>query len=107
MQLPRPFAIQIPLLKYWDGQPVTYVCRRRVAEGESPVTSDGIYWAVAFEIVDEDAKAALAKRGGSVKSTGKGTDGQAEGEEDKAAGSGTAGTVKTESAQESTSQDVD
>jgi len=66
--LPRPFYLSVPLLKYWDGQPVTYVCRRRVPEGANPVTAEGVYWAVAFEIIDEDAKAALEAKGGSVKS---------------------------------------
>jgi hypothetical protein len=46
---------------------VTYVCRRRVGAGASPVDPAGVYWAVAFEIVDDEAKAALAARGGSVK----------------------------------------
>lgn len=61
--LPQPFHLSVPLLKYWDGQPVLYVCRRR---SKSPVTSKGVYWSVAFEIVDEDAIADLEKRGGSV-----------------------------------------
>jgi hypothetical protein len=64
--LPNPFPLSISLLNYWDGQPVTYVCRRRVAPGENPVKSEGMYWSVAFEIVDEDAKAALEKKGKSV-----------------------------------------
>lgn len=55
--------MSFPLLKYWDGQPVTYVCRKRVPPGESPVTPASVYWSVAFEIIDEDATAALEKRG--------------------------------------------
>jgi hypothetical protein len=52
-----------PLLKYWDGQPVTYVCQRRGTGTSNP--ADGkVYWSVAFEIVDEEAKRELEKRGG-------------------------------------------
>ncbi|KAK4683534.1 hypothetical protein P7C73_g6714, partial [Tremellales sp. Uapishka_1] len=57
--------LHIPLLKYWDGQPVTYVCQQRAAPGESPVGGK-VYWAVAFEIVDEDARRELEKKGGKV-----------------------------------------
>lgn len=83
--LPRPFALSINLLKYWDGQPVTYVCRRRVPPGEDPVSPDGVYWAVAFEIVDEEAKAELAKRGGKVKGYGEGEGAEEEPAADKPA----------------------
>jgi hypothetical protein len=62
--LPQPFHLSIPLLKYWDGQPVTYVCRRRTASGVSPVTSEGVYFSVAFEIIDEEARQELEKKGG-------------------------------------------
>ena len=68
-QLPSPFNLHIPLLKYWDGQPVTYVCRRRVPKGQSPVAPDGVFFSVAFEIVDEDAKRDLEKRGGASSGT--------------------------------------
>jgi hypothetical protein len=68
VKLPRPFSLSVPLLKYWDGQPVTYMCRRRVKAGENPATADGVYWAIAFEIVDEDAIAALKARGGRPRS---------------------------------------
>jgi hypothetical protein len=61
--LPPPFHLSVPLLKYWDGQPVTYVCRKK---SSSPVGAEGVYWSVGFEIVDEEAKAALEKRGGKV-----------------------------------------
>lgn len=30
------------------------------------MTSDGVYFSVAFEIIDEEAKAELEKRGGKV-----------------------------------------
>jgi len=61
--LPPPFHLSVPLLKYWEGSPVTYVCRRR---SSSPVSPDGVYWSVGFEIIDEDARADLVKRGGKV-----------------------------------------
>lgn len=64
--LPRPFSLSVQLLKYWDGQPVTYVCRKR---SDDPLDLSGVYWAVAFEIIDEEAKKELEKRGGSVKPT--------------------------------------
>ncbi|ORY22827.1 hypothetical protein BCR39DRAFT_487597 [Naematelia encephala] len=64
--LPQPFRLQVPLLKYWDGQPVTYVCQKRHEKGESPVGGDRVYFSVAFEIVDEEAKKALEKRGGKA-----------------------------------------
>jgi hypothetical protein len=60
--LPQPFHLSIPLLKYWDGQPVTYVCQKRAPKGQSPVGAQ-VYWSVAFEIVDEEAKRELAKKG--------------------------------------------
>lgn len=61
--LPQPFHLSVPLLKYWEGSPVTYVCRRR---SSSPVSPEGVYWSVGFEIIDETARADLEKRGGKV-----------------------------------------
>ncbi|KIR26386.1 hypothetical protein I309_04725 [Cryptococcus deuterogattii LA55] len=61
--LPPPFSVQFPLIKYWDGQPVTYVCQRKAPKGQSPVGQD-VFWSVAFEIVDDDLKKELEKRGG-------------------------------------------
>ncbi|ODN97946.1 hypothetical protein I350_07583 [Cryptococcus amylolentus CBS 6273] len=61
--LPPPFKASFPLLKYWDGQPVTYACQRRAKDGESPVGQE-VFWSVAFEIVDEDAKRELEKKHG-------------------------------------------
>lgn len=61
--LPQPFHLSVPLLKYWEGSPVTYVCRRR---SSSPVSPQGVYWSVGFEIIDEQAIADLEKRGGKV-----------------------------------------
>jgi hypothetical protein len=64
--LPQPFHLSIPLLKYWDGQPVTYVCQRRHKHGEEVVSPERTFWSIAFEIIDEEAKKDLEKRGGSV-----------------------------------------
>ncbi|WVF71111.1 hypothetical protein IAT40_005908 [Kwoniella sp. CBS 6097] len=72
-QLPPPFSLSIPLLKYWDGQPVTYVCQDRPPAGQSPVgTNSPVHFSVAFEIVDEEAKRALEAKGGAVHSSGPG-----------------------------------
>ncbi|KAJ9111561.1 hypothetical protein QFC20_002535 [Naganishia adeliensis] len=45
--LPQPFALRIPLLRYWDGQPATYICKAR---DESTV-----FWSMAFQIHKKDA----------------------------------------------------
>ncbi len=60
VSLPPPFALHIPLTKYWDGQPVTYVCKSRKT-GE-------VYWSVAFQIVDtgEGSTDDKAAAGGQV-----------------------------------------
>jgi hypothetical protein len=44
--LPHPFPLRIPLLKYWDGQPATYICKSR--DGKK------IYWSVAIQIETVD-----------------------------------------------------
>lgn len=72
--LPQPFHLSIPLLKYWDGQPVTYVCQRRQQKGQPPVGPEGVFFSVAFEIADEEAREELRKRGGDVHSLGGGVD---------------------------------
>ncbi|WVQ80117.1 hypothetical protein IAT38_002218 [Cryptococcus sp. DSM 104549] len=103
--LPPPFSLHIPLLKYWDGQPVTYVCQRRPAAGgkASPVGEE-VFWSVAFEIVDEEAKAALEKRGGAVA-------GKTEREEEEESQGGEKGEergkAKVEEKKEEVSDDVD
>jgi hypothetical protein len=45
------------LTKYWDGQPVTYVCQKRGTPGEN------VMFSVGFEIVDEELKRALGDKG--------------------------------------------
>ena len=67
--LPPPFHLSFPLIKYWDGQPVTYVCRRR---SKNPVDAEGVFWSVAFEIVDREATEQLKERGGAVVHLGEG-----------------------------------
>lgn len=65
-KLPPPFSLSFPLLQYWDGQPVTYVCKKRAQPNEAGVidqTEGEFYFAVAFEIVDEEARAKLAEQG--------------------------------------------
>jgi hypothetical protein len=60
VSLPPPFKLQIPLTKYWDGQPVTYVCQKRGTPGQE------VMFAIAFEIVDEELKKALGDKGVKV-----------------------------------------
>lgn len=53
LQLPGGFSLD--LAKYWDGQPVRFVCceRKRVAvDGGEPWGR--IFWCVAIEIVTDD-----------------------------------------------------
>lgn len=49
LQLPGGFSLD--LMKYWDGQPVRFVCceRRAASGGEA---WGRIFWCVAIEIVD-------------------------------------------------------
>lgn len=57
--------MSFPLLQYWDGQPVTYVCKRRAKPSDGEDQSQGtVYWSVAFEIVDEEARRMLAEKQG-------------------------------------------
>lgn len=70
-RLPPPFNLTFPLLQYWDGQPVTYVCKRRAntdGEGDEKEEQDQgtVYFAVAFEIVDEQAIEDLKSKGKDV-----------------------------------------
>nr|XP_031859460.1 uncharacterized protein CI109_005106 [Kwoniella shandongensis]KAA5526532.1 hypothetical protein CI109_005106 [Kwoniella shandongensis] len=74
--LPPPFTLSIPLLKYWDGQPVTYVCQRRPATKDQNPVGEEVFWSVAFEIVDEEARKKLEKKGGAVVRPGGGAEGE-------------------------------
>ena len=82
VQLPKPFSVSFNLLKYWDGQPVTYACRRK---GDKPLDPEGMYWSVAFEIVDEDARKELEKKGKTVLESTELKDKSVAGEEEDAA----------------------
>lgn len=63
-RLPPPFNLTFPLLQYWDGQPVTYVCKRRADTDAGEEQDQGtVYFAVAFEIVDEEAIEGLKSKG--------------------------------------------
>ena len=51
-----PGGISIDLLKYWDGQPVRFVCCERAKKGER---TDGlpygkVFFCVAMESVEDD-----------------------------------------------------
>ncbi|WVN87723.1 uncharacterized protein L203_102917 [Cryptococcus depauperatus CBS 7841] len=63
--LPPPFSLSFPLLKFWDGQPVTYVCQKRANSGQNPVGQQ-VFWSVGFEIIDEDARRQLEERNGKA-----------------------------------------
>lgn len=75
------------MVKYWDGQPVTYVCQRKAPKGQSPVGQD-VFWSVAFEIVDEDLKNELEKRAGKGAAAEEGKKDEKEEEQEKGKGKG-------------------
>lgn len=53
LQLPGGFSLD--LMKYWDGQPVRFVCcerKRFVEEGGEPWGR--IFWCVAIEMVNDE-----------------------------------------------------
>ena len=60
LQLPGGFSLD--LMKYWDGQPVRFVCckRKEVGTGGDSQSAQGdsepwgrIFWCVAIELVDD------------------------------------------------------
>jgi len=51
--LKLPGGLHFSLLKYWDGQPVTFVCRNR--------NGTQAYFYIVFEILDEALKAKVTK----------------------------------------------
>lgn len=56
IDLRLPGGLSFDMMKYWDGQPVRFVCCERVAKGE---LVDGlpwgrVYWCVAIENAEED-----------------------------------------------------
>lgn len=57
-------GFNMDLLKYWDGQPLTFVCRNR--------SGSKTFFAVSFEITDPDIKPAVgdgAKEGAAAAAT--------------------------------------
>ncbi|KAF9475708.1 DUF1769-domain-containing protein [Pholiota conissans] len=53
LALQLPGGLSFDLMKYWDGQPVRFVCCERVKEGASEPWGR-IFWCVAIEMVDDD-----------------------------------------------------
>lgn len=54
--LKLPVGISIDMLRYWDGQPVRFVCCERIPKGSSRdgVPWGRIFWCVVIEEVKED-----------------------------------------------------
>ncbi|EJU02289.1 hypothetical protein DACRYDRAFT_99950 [Dacryopinax primogenitus] len=53
--LALPGGLKFDLKRYWDGQPVRFVCMRRPAKGVDP--QDGqVFWVVQLEIVEDVAE---------------------------------------------------
>lgn len=48
LALSLPGGISFDLVRYWDGQPVTFVCCERKKDGDGP---GRMFWCVVFEIV--------------------------------------------------------
>lgn len=46
-----PCGISFDCMKYWDGQPVTFVCCERAKTGKGPGRT---FWCVRFEVVADD-----------------------------------------------------
>lgn len=53
LSLCLPGGISFDLMKYWDGQPVRFVCCERPEDGRS-VADAHVFWCVAIESVGED-----------------------------------------------------
>lgn len=49
------------MMRYWDGQPVYFVCASRPssrnANGDHPLGS--IFWCIAIEVLEEDQETAI------------------------------------------------
>ncbi|KZT53098.1 DUF1769-domain-containing protein [Calocera cornea HHB12733] len=52
LSLVLPGGIRFDLKRYWDGQPVRFVCLRRPEKGVMPQDSE-VFWAVQLEIVED------------------------------------------------------
>jgi hypothetical protein len=53
LALTLPGGISFDLMRYWDGQPVRFVCCRRAQEGEDVVDDARVFWCVAIELVED------------------------------------------------------
>jgi Protein of unknown function (DUF1769) len=52
--LSLPGGINFDLMKYWDGQPVRFVCCERNADAGGKLAGPGrTFWCVVFEVVDD------------------------------------------------------
>ncbi|KZV70029.1 DUF1769-domain-containing protein [Peniophora sp. CONT] len=49
-----PGGISFDLMRYWDGQPVCFVCCERKRQGEGDAPWGRVYWCVAIELVQDD-----------------------------------------------------
>ncbi|TFK38073.1 hypothetical protein BDQ12DRAFT_683924 [Crucibulum laeve] len=59
LSLQVPGGLSFDLMKYWDGQPVRFVCCERKVEGGGTKNKEEdpwgrIFWCVAIEMVDDD-----------------------------------------------------
>lgn len=57
LALTLPGGIKFDLARYWDGQPVRFVCCLRPEEGgrgRVPVGDARVFWCVAIESVDDE-----------------------------------------------------
>jgi len=64
LSLSLPAGMSFDLTKYWDGQPVRFVCCERHPEGFQKAKT---FWCVVFEIVDDidDGKSSSSQSSGS------------------------------------------
>lgn len=54
LSLQLPGGLSLDLMKYWDGQPVRFVCcERKGVDGEVEEPWGRVFWCVAIEIVSE------------------------------------------------------
>ena len=52
--LSLPGGINFDLMKYWDGQPVRFVCCERNADAGGKLAGPGrTFWCVVFEVVND------------------------------------------------------
>ena len=53
LALVLPGGISFDLMRYWDGQPVRFVCCERAKDGED-VNETRMFWCVAIELVEDE-----------------------------------------------------